>query len=186
MLDRHSIYWALHSKIKIVIGAHWNKSVYIYIYITGRANYVNDLQRMCMMIIWNCRVPTSESWWRHQMETFSALLAICAGNSPVPGEGQWRGALMFSAFDKRLRKQSWVWWLETLLCPLWRHCNDISMHPVINSHHRNKNPTFLGMVLTSDRMKQYSRLRHQTTVYCLDNTVIFLLRRIDTTMVCRL
>ena len=28
----------------------------------------------------------NESWWRHQMETFSALLAICAGNSPVPGE----------------------------------------------------------------------------------------------------
>ena len=26
------------------------------------------------------------SWWSHQMETFSALLAICAGNSPVPGE----------------------------------------------------------------------------------------------------
>ena len=26
------------------------------------------------------------SWWRHQMETFSALLAICAGNAPVPGE----------------------------------------------------------------------------------------------------
>ena len=36
-------------------------------------------------------------WWRHQMETFSALLAICAG-SPVnsPHKGQWRGALMFS------------------------------------------------------------------------------------------
>ena len=26
------------------------------------------------------------TWWRHQMETFSALLAICAGSSPVPGE----------------------------------------------------------------------------------------------------
>ena len=26
------------------------------------------------------------SWWRHQMETFSALLVICAGNSPVTGE----------------------------------------------------------------------------------------------------
>ena len=25
-------------------------------------------------------------WWRHQMETFSALLAICARNSLVPGE----------------------------------------------------------------------------------------------------
>ena len=38
--------------------------------------------------------------WRHQMETFSALLALCAGNSPVPvnspHKGQWRGALMFS------------------------------------------------------------------------------------------
>ena len=28
----------------------------------------------------------THSWWRHQMETFSALLALCAGNSPVPGE----------------------------------------------------------------------------------------------------
>ena len=41
-----------------------------------------------------------ESWWRHQMETFSALLALFAGNSPVPvnspHKGQWRGALMFS------------------------------------------------------------------------------------------
>ena len=25
----------------------------------------------------------SLTWWRHQMETFSALLAFCAGNSPV-------------------------------------------------------------------------------------------------------
>ena len=31
------------------------------------------------------RVP-NPSWWRHQMETSSALLAICAGNSPVSGE----------------------------------------------------------------------------------------------------
>ena len=39
-----------------------------------------------------------DSWWRHRMETFSALLVICAGNSPVnsPHKGQWRGALMFS------------------------------------------------------------------------------------------
>ena len=26
------------------------------------------------------------TWWRHQMETFSALLALCEGNSPVTGE----------------------------------------------------------------------------------------------------
>ena len=26
------------------------------------------------------------TWWRHQMETFSALLVFCGGNSPVTGE----------------------------------------------------------------------------------------------------
>ena len=45
------------------------------------------------------------SWWRHQMETFSALLALYAGSSSVPvnspHKGQWHGALMFSLI--------WVW-----------------------------------------------------------------------------
>ena len=42
---------------------------------------------------WKKTCPTFQSalrllvtWWRHQMETFSALLALCAGNSPVTGE----------------------------------------------------------------------------------------------------
>ena len=39
-------------------------------------------------VAYNKHIP----WWHHQMETFSALLAICAGNSP----DQWHGALMFS------------------------------------------------------------------------------------------
>ena len=48
----------------------------------------------------NLELELLNSWWRHQMQTFSAWLAICAGNSPVPvnspHKGQWRGALMFS------------------------------------------------------------------------------------------
>ena len=28
----------------------------------------------------------SKTWWHDQMETFSALLALCVGNSPVIGE----------------------------------------------------------------------------------------------------
>ena len=70
-------------------------------------------------------------WWRHQMETFSALLAICAGNSPVPGEFPTQRPVTrsFDVFfdlrlNKRLSKQSWGWWFETLSRPLWRHCND--------------------------------------------------------------
>ena len=48
---------------------------------------------------WITRMQPVCSWWRHYMETFSALLAICAGihRSPVnsPHKGQWRGAFMF-------------------------------------------------------------------------------------------
>ena len=70
------------------------------------------------------------SWWHNQMETFSALLAICAGNSPVPGEfpAQRPVTRNFHVFfdprlNKRLSKQSWGCWLESLSRPLWRHCN---------------------------------------------------------------
>ena len=44
------------------------------------------------------------------MEAFSALLALCVGNSPVPvnspHRGQWRGALMFSLICARIK--DWV------------------------------------------------------------------------------
>ena len=70
------------------------------------------------------------SWWRHQMETFSALLAICAGNSPVPGEflAQRPVTRSFDVYfdlrpNKRLSKQWWGWWFETQSWPLWRHSN---------------------------------------------------------------
>ena len=64
------------------------------------------------------------------METFSALLTICAGNSPVPGEfpAQRPVTRSFDVFfdlrlNQRLSKQSWGYWFETLSRPLWRHCN---------------------------------------------------------------
>ena len=64
----------------------------------------------CWLIFDFMTLTASTSWWRHQMETVSALLAICAGNSPVPGEyphkGQWRGALMFSLIWARIN--GWV------------------------------------------------------------------------------
>ena len=77
--------------------------------------------------------PLIGAWWRHQMETFSALPAICAGNSPVSGEfpAQRPVAQSFDVFfdlglNKRLSKQSCGWWFETLLRQLWRHCNGIN------------------------------------------------------------
>ena len=76
------------------------------------------------------RIIEHISWWRHQMETFSALLAICAENSPVPGEfpAQRPVTRSFDVFFdvrliKGLSKHSRGWWFETLSHPLWRHRN---------------------------------------------------------------
>ena len=62
------------------------------------------------------------------METFSALLAICAGNSLVPGEfpTQRPETRSYDVFldlrlNKRLSKQPSGWWFESLLRPLLRH-----------------------------------------------------------------
>ena len=38
------------------------------------------------------------AWWRHQMETFSALLALCAGNSPVTKVSQRPATRSFDVF----------------------------------------------------------------------------------------
>ena len=77
-----------------------------------------------------CMLIKHNAWRRHQMETFSALLAICAGNSPVPGEFPTQRPVTrsFDVFfdlrlNKRLSKQSWGWWFETISRPLWRHRN---------------------------------------------------------------
>ena len=70
------------------------------------------------------------SWWRHQMETFSALLDLCDGNSPVTGEipSQRPVTRSFDVFfdirlNKRLSKQPRRRWFETPSHSLWRHCN---------------------------------------------------------------
>ena len=80
-----------------------------------------------LIVLLKCHILV-QSLWRHQMETFAALLAICAGNSPVPGEfpAQRPVTRSFDAFfdlrlNKRLREQLWGRWFETLSHPLWRH-----------------------------------------------------------------
>ena len=60
------------------------------------------------------------------METFSAQLALCAGNSPVTGEFSSQRPVTRSfdvSFDLRMNKLSCGWWFETPPQSLWRHCN---------------------------------------------------------------
>ena len=67
----------------------------------------------------------------HQMETFFALLGVCAGNSPVIGEfspprpvTQSFDVFFDLRLNTRLSKQWWGWWFETPSYPLLRHCNN--------------------------------------------------------------
>ena len=69
------------------------------------------------------------------METFSTLLAICAGNSPFPGEfptqrpvTQSFDVLFDLRLNKRLSKQWWGWWFETLSRPLCHYRNEVVIH----------------------------------------------------------
>ena len=71
-----------------------------------------------------------QSWWRHQMETFSALLALCAGTSLFTGEfpSQRPVTRSFDVFfdlclNKELSKQSKHRRFETPSSSSWRHCN---------------------------------------------------------------
>ena len=57
------------------------------------------------------------SWWHHQMETFSTLLALCAGNSPVTGEFPAQRPATRS-FDVRLNND----WVNN------RHAGDLRYH----------------------------------------------------------
>ena len=101
-----------------------------------------DLDNGLVLARWQAIIWTNnDAWWRHQMETFSVLLAISEGNSPVPGEfpTQWPVTRSFDIFfdmrlNKRLSKQWWGWWFETLSRPLWRHYNvklPLTKHPAV-------------------------------------------------------
>ena len=70
------------------------------------------------------------SWWRYQIEIFSAVLALCDVNSSH--KDQWHGALMLSLICAWTK--SWV--NNRYACDLRRHrahCDVISMHFCIDA-----------------------------------------------------
>ena len=93
---------------------------------TSNSNAISfSMDKLCCLFV-------AAVWWCHQMETFSALLAICAENSPVPGEFPTQRPMMRSFdvfFDRRpnkgLSKQWQGWWFEMQSSPLWRHSNAV-------------------------------------------------------------
>ena len=77
-------------------------------------------------------------WWSYQMETFSALLAFCAGNSPVTNEfsSQRPVRQSFDVFfvlrlNKQFSKQSRHQQFEMPWHSLWHHCNEFDRYHAI-------------------------------------------------------
>ena len=107
-------------------------------------NYTIWSYHLTLTTLWH--VPIDEAiakyivtWWRHQMEAFSAWLTPCAGNSPAPVNSPHKGPVTrsFDVFfnlrlNKRLSKQPWGWWFQTPSWSLWRHCNETSMRTLCN------------------------------------------------------
>ena len=99
-LDELINLWQMNTEIQTNTGQCWAAVVTAHLrdlnhkHKDTRTAFIDDMShKICTWFV----VAT---WWRHQMEAFSALMAICAGNSPVPvnspHKGQWRGAIMFS------------------------------------------------------------------------------------------
>ena len=87
----------------VILPSMWHRSL------AGSVALPSDMQDSVLLRLLEPRLLTWKitPWWRHQMETFSVLLALCGGGgggggggihrSPVnsPHKGQWRGAMMF-------------------------------------------------------------------------------------------
>ena len=116
------------------------------------------------------------AWWRHQMGTFTALLALCAGNSPVPGEFPVQRPVTrsFDVFfhlrpNKRLSIQSWGWWSETLFRSLRCHCNGLNRnytvtwewrHISVKTSQITSNSSVLEQIIIQFNKKQNIKAPH--------------------------
>ena len=92
---------------------------------------INGIVHSRIIFSWLLKISIHKLKFTHS-KSFSALLAVRAGNSPVTGEFPTQRSVTrsFEVFfdllpNKRLSKQWWGWWFETQSCPLWRHCHDV-------------------------------------------------------------
>ena len=98
---------------------------------SGWSNWIT-LHRMASQLKCNCIISPHHTWWRHQIETCSTVLALCAGNSPVTGEfpSQRPVTRTFDVFfdtclNKPRSKQIGGWWFDTPSRSSRRHFNEI-------------------------------------------------------------
>ena len=100
------------------------------------------------------------TWWRHQMEPFSALLAFCAGKSPVTSEFPSQSPVTRSFnvfFDLCLKINGWVNNHEAgdLRPTLWNQCIDFSKNRYISTMRRKSNSSWIFSCLRKLSLECY-------------------------------
>ena len=90
--DVHFGFWLTDNKmnVSIILLVNMSKSYSHAVVIYSECEqFSNSILALCERFTvsgsvgWYHTMYLWLSWWRHQMETFFALLALCAGNSPV-------------------------------------------------------------------------------------------------------
>ena len=114
-----------------MIFFHLAKDALQWFFSTSRKMPCSTSARTGVCVFWELKV----SWWRHQIETFSALLPLCEGNPPFTGgfPSQRPVTRSFDVFfnlrlNKGLNKHSGCRWFETPSRSLWPLCNDGLYH----------------------------------------------------------
>ena len=106
---------------------------------------------------------TLRKLWRHQMETFAALLVLCTGNSPVTGEFPAQRPVTRS-FDTSMWYINILYksmaWHKTAVIPLqthWSYCslvlnhkNDGTIHKIWRPLSRPKSLTWTTSLVSKD------------------------------------
>ena len=132
----------------IIFTTATNSMIYVLekgadIVVCGYVRYLLQFITLVLVenVVW---LPPAAIFEFHMMTSsngnISALLAPCAGNSPVTDEfpSQRLVTRSFDVFfdlrlNKQLSKQSWGWWFETPSCSLWRHCYELPLVPPMSS-----------------------------------------------------
>ena len=114
--------WRPKAPIKLTVFVGWRRCVYTYVLLKPGPRF-------------NIKAMFVDSHYKNETVVKPTCLMMTSPNGNIfrvtgPLCGEFIGHRWISLtkasdlrLNKRFSKQSWGWWFEMSLCPLWRHCN---------------------------------------------------------------